>query len=138
MQIGIWVAVAIGVVKGMESLVRLGHRLWGKPQKPPNRQLEASLETLDRKIEAEQREFEKHVEWNRREHENLFSKIGGVERGSLARMDSISREWRSFVEGSMAELIKSNNEGRSKLHDRINTILAEVSEIRGELKGRHK
>ena len=136
LSIGVWAMCLAFFVMLINALLKLAQRVRGKAQKPPNAALEAALNAIERRVEAEQTEFEKHVEWNRREHENLFSKIGGVERGGLARMDTISQEWRGFVQQSMGELIRSNNLGREKLHERINTILSEVSEIRGELKGR--
>lgn len=85
-------------------------------------------------IPAAKDEFDKHVEDNRREHESLFSKIGGVERGHLARMDAVSREWRTLVDSKMTDLMKSNDEGRENLHRRINEVLAAVSELKGEVK----
>ena len=83
-------------------------------------------------------EFSAHIEHNRHEHENLFKKLGGVERGTMSRMDAISQEFRAFVTHSVESLVKSNNDGRGKLHERINEILVEVSEIRGELKSKGK
>ena len=38
-------------------------------------------------IPASKDEFDKHVENNKSEHEQLFSKIGGVERGGTANTD---------------------------------------------------
>jgi hypothetical protein len=73
-------------------------------------------------------EFTKYVDQNQREHENLFSKIGGVERGAMARLDQRFETIQSKAE-----------EGREKLHDRINEILGEVRELRGEVrKGRRE
>lgn len=87
-------------------------------------------------IPASKDEFDKHVAKNEREHENLFSKIGGVERGGLARMDAISKEWRGFVDGKFDDMAVADNSGREKLHERINEILKEVGELRGEMRHR--
>ncbi len=131
-----WLAcLAMVLVIGL-MIMNVVEKVRGKAPHPPNKQLESSLESLDRRVESDREAWEKHVDWNRREHENLFSKIGGVERGQNAKMDTLSREWRQFVETEMKALIQSNNAGREKLHERINTILAEVSEIRGVLKAR--
>lgn len=83
---------------------------------------------------ASKKEFDKHVEENRREHENLFSKIGGVERGQLARMDALSKEWRSFVDSKFDDLVGASEDGREKLHSRINELLGEFRELRGEVR----
>jgi hypothetical protein len=70
-----------------------------------------------------QKEFQAHVDWNLREHENLFRKIGGVERAHVERMDQ-----------KFSELQRTTEAGREKLHERINEILGEVRELKGELK----
>ena len=64
--------------------------------------------------------FAAHVAENKREHENLFAKIGGVERGMAQRLD-----------GKLDTMQRNAEEGREKLHDRINDVLAAVSELRG-------
>lgn len=80
--------------------------------------------------------FHAHVAQNLREHENMFSKLGGVERGATARMDALSKEWRAFVDAKFSEMATADNSGREKLHDRINEILSEVSELRGEIRAK--
>lgn len=71
--------------------------------------------------------FDKFVDENRREHENLFSKIGGVERGSRQHLDA-----------ALFEMQRSSEQSREKLHERINDVLSAVSELRGEMKNRPK
>jgi hypothetical protein len=82
---------------------------------------------------ASKTEFEKHVEVNRREHENLFSKLGGMERGATTRMDLISSEWREFVETKFGELQESNKTGHEKLHQRINRVTVGVARLCGKM-----
>lgn len=67
---------------------------------------------------ASKADFEAHEEWNRREHENLFSKIGGVERGAQSKLE---------------DAINSGNVSREKLHERINDLLAAISRLQGRL-----
>jgi hypothetical protein len=64
--------------------------------------------------------FDRFVDENRREHENIFSKMGGVERGARAHLDS-----------KLETMQKASEQGRDKLHDRINDVLSAVSELRG-------
>jgi len=64
--------------------------------------------------------FEKHVAANQREHENLFAKIGGVERGLNER-----------VEKKLTDLQRSAEDGREKLHQRINRISVGVARLCG-------
>lgn len=71
-------------------------------------------------------EFETMVKRNEREHENLFSKIGGVERGQSAKLDA-----------KFAELSKDAHDGREKIHDRINVVLKAVSRLEGKIESRH-
>jgi hypothetical protein len=73
-----------------------------------------------------QTEFQKHLERNAREHENLFSKIGGVERGMMSKLDDKFSDMQGKAE-----------EGREKLHVRINEIFGELREMKGEIKRRH-
>jgi hypothetical protein len=76
---------------------------------------------------ASKEEFQKSQEENDREHRELFSKIGGVERGQIARLDI-----------KFAELARDAHEGRDKLHDRINQVLSAVSRMEGEIKTRRR
>lgn len=78
---------------------------------------------------ASREEFDKHVEWNRREHENLFAKIGGVERGSNGRMAELNKEWHALVESKFVALLGADNEARGKIHARINTIEKELGGV---------
>ncbi len=64
--------------------------------------------------------FAAHVAENKREHENLFAKIGGVDRGLSQRLDV-----------KLDSMQRAAEEGREKLHDRINDVLSAVSELRG-------
>lgn len=74
---------------------------------------------------ASKDEFMAHVERNEREHENMFKKIGGVERGAAESLDR-----------KLSALQASAETGREKLHNRITEILTAVSEVKGEIKGR--
>ena len=71
---------------------------------------------------ARKTEFDQHVDWNRREHENLFSKIAGVERGVTDRLGA-----------KLVDLEHKAETSRDKLHDRVNDVLSAVSELRGKL-----
>lgn len=57
---------------------------------------------------------------NNDEHNAIHAKIGGVERGITQR-----------IEARLLEMQRESNDGRDKLHDRINDVLAAVSELRG-------
>ncbi len=69
---------------------------------------------------ASKEEFQDHLDWDRREHENLFRKISGVERGAADRLDQ-----------RLSEMQRSAEEGREKLHKRINTISVGVARLCG-------
>jgi hypothetical protein len=72
---------------------------------------------------ASKDDFMKQVERNEQDHKDLFAKIGGVERGALARIDT-----------AFKEMQRSGDESRERLHLRINEILSAVSEMKGEVK----
>jgi len=65
-------------------------------------------------------DFQKHEAANAREHENLFKKIGGVERGMNER-----------VEKKLTDLQTAAETGREKLHQRINRISVGVARLCG-------
>lgn len=74
-------------------------------------------------------DFEKHVEQNRREHENLFSKIGGIERGAGARMDALAHEWHKVMDDRFETLMASDKTDRSEIHRRINGLEKEMGGV---------
>lgn len=69
-----------------------------------------------------QKDFDRLVTTNNAEHAQLFSKIGGVERGANERMDEIA-----------AASERANQESREKLHQRINRISIGVARLCGKL-----
>jgi hypothetical protein len=72
---------------------------------------------------ASKADVEKLATENKREHENIFSKVYGIERGAQAKLEAA---------------ISSGNVSREKLHARINTCSDTMSELRGtinELRG---
>jgi hypothetical protein len=100
--IGAWVIGAVAVLQ----LVTLAMQVlrWNQAAKrevyPQPLEVKGATEYLARKV------FEGHAEQNQREHENLFTKLGGVERGIRAE-------------------VKSDG---AALHDKINDVGREVSE----------
>lgn len=66
--------------------------------------------------------FDKLVADNNREHENIFKKIGGVERGAGSALNQ-----------RLGEMQKAAEEGREKLHTRINRISIGVARLCGRL-----
>jgi uncharacterized protein (DUF2342 family) len=69
---------------------------------------------------ATKHDFDLHVAANETAHNNLFSKIGGVERGARQHMDQ-----------KLDAMQQAAEAGREKLHDRINEVLAAVSRLDG-------
>ena len=67
---------------------------------------------------ASKDEFEKHLAWDRQEHRDLFSKIGGVERGAQNKLEAA---------------IASGNVSREKLHGRINDLMSAIARLEGKL-----
>lgn len=111
-----WVCVIlVAVITGLNQGIGFFRSLKDNP--PPAEVARESAATF-----ATKTEFNQHVEWNRREHENLFAKVGGVERGVAERLGS-----------RLTEIEHKADASREKLHDRINEILASVSEVRGIL-----
>jgi len=100
--IGGWVIGAVAILQ----LVTLGMQVlrWNEAAKrevhPQPLEVKDAAEFLPRQL------FEEHAEQNRREHEHLFAKLGGLDRGLRAEM-------------------KQDTDG---LHEKINSVGREVSE----------
>ena len=60
-------------------------------------------------------EFTQHTEWNRREHENLFSKIGGADRAAEAACAKKHEELRAERREDMSNLYGEINEVGKKV-----------------------
>ena len=91
-----------------------------------NKKQEVSIEQpLVVKFAAEfvhKNEFEQVKLKNEHEHENLFKKIGGVERGSIERLDKY-----------MGELQDRAEEGREKIHRRLNRMSIGLANLCGRV-----
>jgi len=68
---------------------------------------------------VDKKEFEKHQRENKDEHEKIFAKLGGVERGVETRLNA-------KLDGMQAE----SKTDREKLHFRINPIEGEICALR--------
>lgn len=111
-----WVLVIIvALITGLRQGISFVRELKDKPS-PADVQRDAAA------LFCTKAEFAAHLEWNRREHESLFSKIGGVERGLGVRIDT-----------RFSEMDKKAEDRHEKLHNRINGLLEVVSELRGKL-----
>src|SRR5687767_7356399 len=91
----LWVIAAflLGVAVNVVALVMVGRK--------QKREVSFSFEP------ASKEDFEAHIAQNQREHENLFSKIGGVERGISQRLDE-----------KLSSMQDKAEVGREKLHER--------------------
>jgi hypothetical protein len=81
----------------------------------------ASKETLEKRI----RESD-HI------HRDLFSRIGNAERGLSGAAEAIRREMHDME----IRINASSEERSSHLHERINQVLGEVREVKGQLQKR--
>jgi len=110
----LWVIAAflLGVAVNVVALVMVGRK--------QKREVSFSFEP------ASKEDFDAHIAQNVREHENLFAKIGGVERGISQRLDE-----------KLSSMQDKAEEGREKLHSRLNEMLGEMRELKGEMK-RHR
>lgn len=111
-----WIVVALSaLVVAVNAVLKLTDRMRDKP--PASEVARESAEKFVSKPE-----FRDHVLRNEQEHDNFFKKIGGVERGLTRELQEMERR------------LNSKDEERTHgLHDRVNEILGEMREIRGEL-----
>lgn len=78
---------------------------------------------------VERAEFESAIEQTRRERDQIHAKIGGVERGLAEKLESLRNE----VHQMELRILKAGEDRATSTHDRINDVLAAVSELRGEM-----
>jgi predicted transcriptional regulator len=64
-------------------------------------------------------EFEKHVTLNNQDHRDLFSKVGGVERGAASKLSE-----------ELKTLREERREDTDALHNKINKVDREVGELK--------
>lgn len=114
-EIAAWLACLTFVVMLVNGVMKLVDRVKGKPAAG-----DVAREAADKF--TTKTEFRDHAEWNLNEHQNLFSKIGGVERGMNDRLDK-----------KFTDLQESAHEGREKLHKRINRISIGVARLCGRM-----
>lgn len=122
-------SLAAGITSGLGavgaliiSMVAMSRRQNVKVQQP--------LEIKQASDFVHKGEFDRMTEQNEQTHRDIFAKLGGIERGATGNLDKLKGEIHA-----MELRINESGETRSeKIHTRINEVLAEVSEIRGELK----
>lgn len=129
LNFGVWMACALLALNGVGTIVGLAKSFRNDSEK---REVTLSPEAITRHEFEEARrhrdgEFarlllalEQHVETNRQEHKDIFSKIGGVERGARAELQAAEER---------------QNQSRAKLHDQDNRILTALGRIEGRLSG---
>ena len=89
-------------------------------------------------VPASKEDFEKHTAHNQREHENLFAKINGVERGARDRFDAVNTDWQKRIDDKFSALQMSDQAGRKEIHERINQVFVVVSRLEGKMeRSRH-
>lgn len=89
--------------------LKLSDRQRGEKQLPPNAQIHQAHEQL-------RGEFEKHTVDDKREHENIFKKVGGVERGVEERLNE-----------RLDKIETDSKDSRRRIHNDITTIVKDVS-----------
>lgn len=122
-------SLAAGITSGLGavgaliiSMVALNRRQNVKVQQP--------LEIKPVSDYVHKAEFNRLAEQNEQTHRDIFSKLGGIERGATGNLGKLREE----IHAMELRINQSGEDRSEKIHERINEVLAEVSEIRGELK----
>lgn len=110
LQFGVWMLCAFTAMSGLGTLILLVKYFRNDSEK---REVSISPDLMTKA------DFQKYADWNQHEHENIFKKLGGVERGARADLD---------------RAISSGNESREKLHNRINELLQAIARLEGEMR----
>ncbi len=94
---------------------------------------------------VDKKEFDKEVQENKEEHDRIFAKLGGVERGLEgrlnAKLDRIDLKIDAItckMDIDKTEILKIGEERASATHARINVLVGEVGELRGRITQTHQ
>jgi hypothetical protein len=104
-------AVLIGA--GVFAMIAYGKEIFGSKKKR-----EVSFEADP----ATKEELEKHADWDSGEHDKLFRKIGGVERGAQERLDK-----------KVEEMERKADDARERIHKRLNRISVGLANLCGRV-----
>lgn len=92
---------------------------------------------------VDKKEFEKHVAENAHVHENIFSRIGGAERGVEtrinARLETISNNVVGLsqkMQDDKTEILERGEERTAVMHERINELVGAVGRLQGRIEKR--
>src|SRR5437667_1752254 len=107
LQIGLWVIAATAVLQALGAALSIARFFINRAEK---RQVSISPEVVLRP------DFDAHVAENRHEHENLFAKLGGMERGLNAHLNS-----------ELKSLRDERREDSRTLHQELNDVARKVS-----------
>ena len=96
-SVGWVVVILVGLVMGARAVIGLWRDLQ-KPSGPEQREVKMMASAVERSV------FEAHVVKNEREHENIFSKLGGVDRGGQERLEKKFEQLRNERTHDMEQL----------------------------------
>jgi hypothetical protein len=71
---------------------------------------------------ASKEDFDKHIEWNRLEHVELFNRLNSMTNDCSGRMASLNRELQGDFKKST-----------DAIHERVNQVLKAVSRLEGKI-----
>ena len=109
LQIGLWIIGATAVLQGLAAAFSIARALINRAER---REISLSAEAVAGP------DFDIHVSENKHEHENLFSKLGGLERGITAHLNDELRALRD-----------ERREDISTLHSELNEVARKVSSL---------
>ena len=108
-QIGLWVIAATAILQAVGAALSIARFFVNRAEK---REVSISPEVVLRP------DFDAHVAENRHEHENLFAKIGGLERGINAHLNS-----------ELKSLRADSHEDSRTLRQELNEVARKVSSL---------
>jgi biopolymer transport protein ExbB/TolQ len=127
MQFVLSVGLVLSVVVNVVALFKLG-----KTQK---REVSFSFEPASKKefdehVQANRREFDEHVKANERMFEEIGKDASHRRQFIYDKIDKTEGK----VMAALGELRRENMTETKAMHERVNQVLKEISEVRGEMK----
>ncbi len=122
-EIAAWLACFAFVV----MLVNQGFKAWGNLTGKAHNIAPNRFQVQEVKEGVTRREFNDHVVIDREEHDKLFRKLGGVERGAMERGDARALQINEHIEQVRRDL-------ETKIDQRWNQTALELSEVREQVR----
>ncbi len=121
-QLGAWLAALAFVLLLVNAALRLTDRLRGEKPRPPNEELGARVNRLEGDLAAVRQEL---AQGGARQEARIAASTQAI----ADRLEQVRQE----LDAKLGEQMRAAEEGRNRLHERINPVVANTAAIAGQM-----